>query len=108
MSDQPPLVAAALARLVGDDPLAPVILAGAAAEHPESFAAHAALALVSEPFDSVLAAAGRLAAGRRQRQHLAIIEFWLHGEGERAHLLSREHLAEFPDDVIVSWLTSRQ
>ncbi len=108
MMDQPPLVAAAIARLVGDDPLAHVILSAVVAEHEDSFAAHAALALVRDPFDGALGDARRLATGRRQRQHLSIIDCWLHGEIDRAHHLSREHLAEFPDDVVVSWLTSKR
>ena len=107
MSDQPMLVSAAIARLVGEDPLASVILAGAVADNPESFDATTALALVTEQFDDLLAAARALAAGRRQRQHVSIIECWLRREVDRAHLLSREHLADFPDDVIVSWLAAK-
>ncbi len=108
MSEQPLLVAAAIARLVGEDPLAPVILAAAVAEYPGSFDAAAALALVSEEPDNVVAVARRLATGRRQRQHVAIIECWLRREVDRAHLLSREHLAQFPDDMIVSWLAAKR
>ena len=101
------LVHAAIARLVGDDPLAPIILAAVASEHPESFAANAALALVVESPQEVLSRARHYAAGRRDRQHLAVVEVFLSGDTARAHLLSREHLAEFPDDLIVSWITTR-
>jgi hypothetical protein len=108
MRDQPALVNAAISRLVGDDPLARVILAAVVAEHVDSFAGHAALAIASDPFDDALDHARRLATSRRQRQHLAIIDCWLHGDTHRSHDLSREHLAEFPDDIVVSWLTSKR
>ena len=101
------LVHAAIARLVSDDPLASVILAAVVAEYPESFAANAALALVVEPFPEALSRARQLAAGRRDRQHLAVIDVFLSGDTARAHLLAREHLAEFPDDLVVSWITTR-
>ncbi len=115
MPDQSILVTAAIARLVGEDPLAHVLLAAAVSDHPGSFAANAALALVSDvgddeasPTKKAIGAARRLAASRRDHQHLAIIECWLGGDADRARLLSREHLAEFPDDVIVSWLTFKR
>lgn len=101
------LVHAAIARLVGDDPLAPVILAAIAMEHPESFAVHAALALVIESFDEALLYAQQLASDRRERQHLAIVTSYLHGDYPRTSLLAREHLAEFPDDIVVSWLAAK-
>jgi uncharacterized protein (DUF2336 family) len=107
MSDHLPLVAAAIARLVGEDPLAPRLLAAAAADHPDSFDALAALAAVSDPFEDAVAAARDHATTRRQRQHLAIVESWREGASDRAHFLAREHLAEFPDDVLVSWLTTK-
>jgi hypothetical protein len=109
MSDQPALlrVPAAIARLVGDDPLASIILSAVALENPDSFAVHAALALVVESFEEPLLQAQVLASGRRERQHHAVISCFLHDDIARANLLAREHLAEFPDDVVVSWLASK-
>jgi DNA-binding GntR family transcriptional regulator len=109
MSDPstPFLVHAAIARLVGDDPLAPVILAAVAIECPDSFAIHAALALVVESFDETLLQATRLSSGRRERQHLAIVSCFLQSDVARARLLAREHLAEFPDDIVISWLATK-
>jgi hypothetical protein len=109
MSDSttPFLVHAAIARLVGDDPLAPVILAAVAMECPDSFAVHAALALVVESFEEALLLAKQLSSGRRERQHLAVVSCFLQSDVARAGLLAREHLAEFPDDIVVSWLAAK-
>jgi DNA-binding GntR family transcriptional regulator len=104
------LVHQAIARLVGEDPLAAVILAAVAAEHPDSFEANAAVALVAgktEDVERMIAHAGTLAVGRRHRQHLAVIDVFRSGDLSRARLLIREHLAEFPDDVVISWIATR-
>jgi len=39
---------------------------------------------------------------RRERQHVEVIRLVLSGERERAAVLGREHLREFPGDVLVS------
>jgi hypothetical protein len=106
-SSTPFLVQAAIARFVGEDPLAPVILAAVAKECPDSFAVHAALALVAEAFEDVLLRAKELSSGRRERQHLAVVSCFLQSDVARARLLAREHLAEFPDDIVVSWLAAK-
>jgi hypothetical protein len=41
-------------------------------------------------------------ATRRERQHIEVIRLVLSGERERAAVLGREHLREFPNDVLVS------
>ena len=47
-------------------------------------------------------------ATRRERQHIEVIRLVLSGERERAAVLGREHLREFPNDVLVAHvLTSR-
>lgn len=92
-----------IARLVGGDPLAPVLIRAAAEGHPGSFAALSALAVIgTDPED--LRRARLLARTRRERQHAAIIEESLTGDPNRARVLAREHLAEFPDDIVISWL----
>jgi len=105
--DPAPLVTAALGRLVGGDPLAEVLVAAAARQHPESFDAAAALALVAPDDAASRRRARDLARSRRERQHLAVVECWLDGDRDRARVLARDQLAEFPDDVMISWLTSR-
>jgi hypothetical protein len=99
------LIVSVIARLVGGDPLAPVLIRAAAEGHPRSFAALSALAIIDGDPDGVRRAQ-RLARTRRERQHGAVIEEYLTGASDRARLLAREHLAEFPDDIVISWLVS--
>ena len=42
------------------------------------------------------------AATRRERQHIEVVQLVLSGERDRAAVLGREHLREFPTDVLVS------
>ncbi len=39
---------------------------------------------------------------RRERQHIEVIRLVLSGDRDRAAVLGREHLREFPSDVLVS------
>ena len=41
---------------------------------------------------------------RAERQHLEIVHAALSGDARRAHDLRREHLLEFPGDVLIVWL----
>ncbi|MCU1397167.1 MAG: tetratricopeptide repeat protein 38 family protein [Acidimicrobiales bacterium] len=41
---------------------------------------------------------------RRERQHIEIVRLVLSGERERAAVLGREHLREFPSDIVVAHL----
>jgi hypothetical protein len=41
-------------------------------------------------------------ATRRERQHIEVIRLVLSGERNRAAVLGREHLREFPSDAVVS------
>ena len=42
------------------------------------------------------------ASTRRERQHIEVISLVLSGERERAAVLGREHLREFPHDILVA------
>jgi hypothetical protein len=42
------------------------------------------------------------ASSRRERQHVEVVELVLSGERDRAAVLGREHLREFPRDVLVA------
>jgi hypothetical protein len=47
------------------------------------------------------------ASTRRERQHIEVVRLVLSGERERAAVLGREHLREFPRDILVVYaLTS--
>ena len=39
---------------------------------------------------------------RRERQHIEVVRLVLSGERERAAVLGREHLREFPTDIVVA------
>lgn len=111
--------AAAYARgvelLMGFSPEAVVVLRAAVESDPHFELAQVALACA-------LAAAGipaeapqcdrsplsRRASTRRERQHIEVVRMVLNGERERAAVLGREHLHEFPEDMLVAHiLTSR-
>ena len=97
-------VALAIGRLIGGDPLAATIVRSVAAANPKSFEAQAGRVVVDQQLE-LARRARTLAHTRRQRQHIAIIEVWLSGDIDLVRLLVREHLVEFPDDLLLSWLS---
>ena len=109
MADMPrrpvSLTEQAIARIVSSDPLAGLILESALRAEPNSAQLNAALALVGPKPLVALASAHQLARTRRDRQLTAIVAEQISGDMDRVRLLAREHLAEFPDDVLVSWLS---
>ena len=105
--DPGPSVEDAAQRLMGGDPLAADLIRSAAIAHPHRPEIHAMEALVAVDPEPSLTRARELALTRRDRQHIAIIAEHVHGHVERCRLLARHHLAEFPDDVIISWTVSR-
>jgi hypothetical protein len=42
------------------------------------------------------------ASTRRERQHIEVVRMVLNGERERVAVLGREHLHEFPEDILVA------
>jgi hypothetical protein len=54
----------------------------------------------------LMARAAACAASTRDRQLLAIGAAHLAGETERLEALAREHLVDFPDNVLVSWMVA--
>ena len=89
---------------------------GRAVEADESLAvAHAAIALLqlyrNAPDDAkrTVAHAQKLAvnATRRERQQVETISLMIHGDNRRAYKLIREHLDDFPRDILMVRLASR-
>ena len=87
-----------------------------ATEADEGFAvAHAGLALMSmfriapaEARESAERARSfAVSASRRERQQIEAIELFINGEGPKALALIREHLAEFPRDILMLRLGAR-
>ncbi len=44
------------------------------------------------------------ASTRRERQHIEVVRLVLSGERDRASVLGREHLREFPGDILVAYM----
>ena len=54
----------------------------------------------------LIARAAALARSTRDRQLVAIAAAHLAGETDRVDALAREHLVDYPDSVLVSWIAS--
>jgi hypothetical protein len=65
-----------------------------------------ALLAADQPVESELGEGSWCSANdvptRRERQHIEVIRLVLSGDRDRAAVLGREHLREFPGDVLVS------
>ncbi len=44
----------------------------------------------------------------RDRQVIAVAEAYISGDIDRADALAREHLADYPDSVLATWITERK
>lgn len=76
-------------------------------QEPDSEVLHTAQALLDPEFEEALKRARSLAITRAQRQRVTIVELWRRGERDRTRVLVREHLAHYPDDLLMSWLAGR-
>ena len=103
-----PSVEAVLNRLAGGDPRAPDLVRAAALAHPYRADIQAAAALVSADPQLWLDRARTFAHTRRDRQFVAIVAEHVSGGAERSRVLARQHLATFPDDVLIGWLSQRR
>lgn len=105
----PPTASFALGRLLAGDPDGPSLVARAAAADPTALDVVLAVAATADPAaaSDALVRARASCRSRRDRQRLAVVEAWCRGDRERSVALAREHLAEFPDEPLVGWLTSR-
>ena len=95
-----------VAALVAGGAHASRLLATAIALDPGFALARAALAvalaLEGRPYEPLPRAA--CAINRAERQHLEVVQATLSGSVRRARDLRREHLLEFPGDVLIVWL----
>jgi hypothetical protein len=64
------------------------------------------MAALVEGLPARLDRAGELAARTRDRQVVAIARAHLEGRNELVDALARDHLADYPDSLIVSWIAS--
>ena len=65
----------------------------------------AALAAASRP--GLLERAEAAARTTRDRQLIAIAAAHLDGDADRVDALARDHLADYPDNVLVAWIAAR-
>jgi hypothetical protein len=101
MSDD---VESTIRRAIGGDQRAIADVLAEAADSPD--ARTVALAAVLASRLDWLARAQALAATNRDRQIVAISASHLSGQHDLVQLLSRDHLADHPDSLIVAWLAS--
>jgi len=107
-TDQPGAIAAyrqGIAALVAGAAHASDLLRDSVGVDPLFFlgqiAVSAAEALDGRPFRTVVAAAG---VSRGERQHAEIVHTAFAGNEGRAADLRREHLVDFPGDLLIVWL----
>jgi hypothetical protein len=95
----------AVAALVAGAPHAGPLLDELVAMHADFALGQAARAVRARqrgvPFVEPVVTAGLT---RAERQHLEVVRTWLAGDAVRATDLRREHLAEFPGDLLIVWL----
>jgi hypothetical protein len=94
-----------LHRLIGDDPSAASEVMDTA-ETSTSAPLLVAAALLSERTEP-LDRAEELATTGRDRQLVAVARAHLDGDTDRFGALVRDHLSEFPDNVLASWIAGR-
>lgn len=101
-------------RLIGGDPEAPATILRRAVSSTDS-ALLVAAALIDSPdspdsADStspdLIGRAAELAGTTRDRQLVAIAAAYLAGDRDRLDALVRDHLADYPDNLLVAWIAT--
>jgi hypothetical protein len=95
-----------LHRLIGDEPSAAsdVLRAAATSTSPPLLVAASLLGHHGEPLDRAEA----LATTSRDRQLVALARARLGGDGDRLDALVGDHLSEYPDSLLASWIAGRR
>lgn len=97
---------ALLGRLVGGDPEAADLLRAAAVDS-ESVSVLVAAAVVTASVEP-LRRATRLATSTRDRQLVALAEARLTAGDDVFDALVRDHLADYPDQLLAAWMAARE
>jgi hypothetical protein len=94
-----------LHRLIGGDPAAAsqVIQTSKTSTSPSLLVAAALLSQRAELLDN----AETTATTSRDRQLVAIARAHLGGQADRLDALVRDHLSEYPDNLLASWIAGR-
>jgi len=94
-----------LAALIAGNGHAEVLLRSAVERDPDLLLAGVALGVVGVLGGQVYVAPPLpLATTRAERQHAEVVRTMLDGDVGRAEDLRREHLSEFPGDLLIVWL----
>ena len=109
------LYRAGVERFVRSSDSASATFDAAVAEDGEFAVAIAAAALASRSRSNAMESAARLghalrvarSATRRERQHVEILGFFVHGEHSQAKALAAAHLAEYPHDALIAYVLDR-
>lgn len=103
-----------LRRMIGGDRLATAEILGRAAT-TDSPKLLVAAALISTPVVTtanaeprhLLARAGKSAVTTRDRQLVAVAAAHLDGADDLLDVLVREHLSDFPDNILAAWIATK-
>jgi hypothetical protein len=91
--------------LIGGQTAAAVEIVGRAQSCQDPMVVTAA-ALIDPGAPELLARGAELAQTSRERQVVAIATAYLAGDGDLVDALSREHLVDHPDSVLVAWIAA--
>jgi hypothetical protein len=94
-------------RLIGGDATAVADVVARAGRTGEPVVLVAA-ALVGPDGRELLARASAAAVTTRDRQTVAIAAARLAGDTDRLDVLARDHLADFPGNLLVAWIASKE
>jgi hypothetical protein len=96
-----------LRRLIGGDAsaLTEVLLRAGTSGSPKLLVA---AALVAEESDDLLSRAAASAVSTRDRQLVAVAAAHLVGNADVLDVLVREHLSEYPDNLLAAWIATEQ
>lgn len=97
---------ALLHRLIGDHTDAPAEILALAADTTSTSLLVAAALLAGDL--ELLTRAAQHAATTRDRQLVALAEAHLRGNADLLHVLVRDHLSDYPDNLLAAWIAGRR
>ncbi|GAB2469375.1 hypothetical protein [Xylanimonas ulmi] len=96
---------ALLLKLIGDQPDASADVLAHAADSTSTPLLVAAALLVGDA--GLLTRAAQHATTTRDRQLVALAQAHLRGDADLFHALVRDHLSDYPDNLLAAWIAGR-